>query len=116
MMPQLAKRSNRSCPLAWCSWRRGTAFAGESRAGQLAIEADVGIIAQRRDGFQCHVAGALHGPLIVLFEQDRADEANDGILVGEDADHVGPPFDLAVETLDRVGGMQLGSMLRRECH
>ena len=26
-----------SCPLAWCSWRRVTAFAGESRAGQLAI-------------------------------------------------------------------------------
>ena len=27
----------RSCPLPWCSWRRVTAFAGESRAGQLAI-------------------------------------------------------------------------------
>jgi len=26
-----------SCPLAWCSWRRVTAFAGKSRAGQLAI-------------------------------------------------------------------------------
>ena len=25
-----------SCPLAWCSWRRVTAFAGRSRAGQLA--------------------------------------------------------------------------------
>lgn len=29
--------SLRSCPLAWCSWRQVTAFAGESRAGQLAI-------------------------------------------------------------------------------
>jgi hypothetical protein len=27
----------RSCPVAWCSWRWITAFAGESRAGQLAI-------------------------------------------------------------------------------
>src|SRR3954451_15524173 len=27
----------RSCPLAWCNWRRVTAFTGRSRAGQLAI-------------------------------------------------------------------------------
>ena len=26
-----------SCPLAWCSWRWVTAFAGKGRAGQLAI-------------------------------------------------------------------------------
>jgi len=26
-----------SCPGAWCSWRRGTAFTGKGRAGQLAI-------------------------------------------------------------------------------
>ncbi len=26
-----------SCPPAWCSWRWGTAFAGQSRVGQLAI-------------------------------------------------------------------------------
>ena len=33
-------RDNRmfgSCPPAWCNWRWGTAFAGQSRAGQLAI-------------------------------------------------------------------------------
>src|SRR5437879_13775317 len=44
----------------------------------------------------------------------RADEANDGVLIGEDANHLGPPLDLAVEALDGVGGVQLGSMLRRE--
>jgi hypothetical protein len=33
-----------------------------------------------------HVAGALDRPLIVLFEQDRSDEEEDGILVGVDAD------------------------------
>ena len=27
----------RSCPLAWCNWRWGTAFAGKGRADQLAI-------------------------------------------------------------------------------
>src|SRR3954451_720790 len=36
-LPPCCERIWRSCPLAWCSWRRVTAFAGESRAGQLAI-------------------------------------------------------------------------------
>jgi hypothetical protein len=44
---------------------------------------------QRSDGFQRHVAGALHGPFIVLPEQDSADQAGDDIFVGEDADNVG---------------------------
>lgn len=26
-----------SCPRQWCNWRRGTAFAGKGRTGQLAI-------------------------------------------------------------------------------
>ena len=40
---------------------------------------------------------------IVLFEQDGADKAGDGGLVGEDADDLGAALDLAIETLDRVG-------------
>jgi hypothetical protein len=27
----------------------------------------------------------LHSPFVILFEQDRADEARDGLFVGEDA-------------------------------
>jgi hypothetical protein len=27
------------------------------------------------DCFQCHVAGALDGPFVVLFDEDRADDA-----------------------------------------
>jgi hypothetical protein len=84
--------------------------AGDSR------KADSGIIAQRRDGFQCYVAGPLDGPFIVLFEQDRAYEANDRVFVGEDADHLGAPLDLAVETFDRVSRVQFGPMLWWECH
>lgn len=76
----------RSCPLAWCSWRV-TTFAGESRAGAGdSREADGGIIAQWRDGFQRHVAGTLDGPFVVLLEQDCPDETDDGVLIGEDAD------------------------------
>ncbi len=37
--------------------------------GQL----DEGIVAQWSDGFQGHVAGALNGPFIVLFQQDGPD-------------------------------------------
>ena len=54
-------------------------------------------MAQRRDRFQAHVAAALNRPLIVLFEQQRADEPGDRILIGEDADDVGTPLDLAIE-------------------
>jgi hypothetical protein len=63
-------------------------------------QADNGIIAQWGDGFQCHVAGALHCPFVVLFEQDGADEAGDGVFIGEDANDVGAALDLAVEALD----------------
>ena len=66
-------------------------------------QADDGIIAQGRDSFQRHVACSLHSPLIVLFEQDCADQTDDGVLVGEDADDVGASLDLAVEPFERVG-------------
>ena len=67
--------------------------------------------AHRSNAFQSDVAGALDGPFIVLLEQDGADEAGDGGLVGEDADDFGAPLDLAVQSLERVGGVQLGAVL-----
>ena len=73
-------------------------------------QADGGIIAQRRDGFQAHVACALHGPLIVLFEQQRPDESDDGSLIGEDTDHIAASLDLAVEAFERVGAVDLGAV------
>jgi hypothetical protein len=72
---------------------------------------DDGIIAQRRHGFQGHVAPALNRPFVVLFEQQRPDQADDGGLVREDTDHLGAPLDLAVEPLDGIGRVQLGAML-----
>jgi len=56
-------------------------------------------IAHRGDGFQCHVSGALYCPFVVLFEQERSDEPDDGGLIGEYADDIGAAFDLAVEPL-----------------
>jgi hypothetical protein len=52
-------------------------------SGRDCGQADGGTIAQRRDGFQAHVAGALHGPLIILFEQQRPDKSDDGSLIGK---------------------------------
>src|ERR1700751_5063830 len=44
-------------------------------------------------------------PFIVLLEQYRADQPNDGGLIGEDADDIGAPLDLFVEPLERVGAV-----------
>jgi hypothetical protein len=66
-------------------------------------QTDGGIIAQRSDGFEAHVASALHGPFIILFEQQRTDESNDGGLVGEDADDVAAPLDLTIESFEWIG-------------
>lgn len=51
-----------------------------------------------------------------MFEQDRADETDNGSLIGEDADDLGPGLDLAVEALDLVGRVRLGASPRRERH
>ena len=74
-------------------------------------QADGISIAYRGDGFQCHVAGALDGPFVVLFEQDGPDESCDGGLVWEDADDVGAALDFADRPLDGIGGVQLGTVL-----
>jgi hypothetical protein len=39
-------------------------------------------------------------PFVGLLEQDRADQLDDGALVGEYADDVGTALDLAVEPLE----------------
>jgi hypothetical protein len=55
-----------------------------------------GLVSWRCEGFHGHVAAALDGPFIVLFEHDRAGEANDSVFIGEDADDLGASLDLAV--------------------
>ncbi|MBB4184780.1 hypothetical protein GGE07_001406 [Sinorhizobium terangae] len=53
---------------------------------------------------------AVNGPLIVLLEQQRADQADDGVVNREDADNFCVPLDLAVEAFDWLGPMRLGPM------
>lgn len=76
----------------------GWAAASGGHGGQ----ADVGSVADGADGFQGHVAGALCGPFVGLFEENGADEADDSGLVGKDADDIGAALDLAVEALAGV--------------
>ena len=57
-------------------------------------------MAHRGDGFQCHVAGSLNGPLVILLEQQCADQPDDGIVVGENADDFSASLDLAVKAFD----------------
>ena len=62
------------------------------------------------------MAGALDGPFVVLLHQDRADEADDGVIVREDADDVGAALDLAVEPLDGIGRTDLVPVLLGKVH
>jgi len=48
---------------------------------------------------------------VILFEQDGADQADDGGLVWKEADDIGAAFDLLVQPFQRVGGMQFCAVL-----
>jgi hypothetical protein len=51
---------------------------------------------------------------VVLLDRQHRDQPDQRGLVGEDADHVGAPADLAVEAFKRVRAAQLGPVLGRE--
>jgi hypothetical protein len=53
-------------------------------------------------------------PLVVLLDDDRGGEADQRAVVGEDADDVGAPADLAVDAFERVGRAQLRPVVCRE--
>jgi hypothetical protein len=50
---------------------------------------------------------ASFGPFAVLLGQDGADEADEGVAVGEDPDDVGAPADFAVQPLLGIAGPDL---------
>jgi hypothetical protein len=55
-------------------------------------------------------------PLVILLQQQGTDEPDHGAFVGEDADDIGAAFDFAVETLERIGGMDFRPVLAGEVH
>jgi hypothetical protein len=58
----------------------------------------------------------LDGPFVVLFQQQGSDEPCDRSFVWKYSDNVAAPFNFAVQTLERVGAVQLGPVLRRKFH
>ena len=56
---------------------------------------------------------ALGGPVVVLFGEHGAYEADDGVVVGEDANDIGPALYLFVDPLQRVGRPDLAASARR---
>jgi hypothetical protein len=72
--------------------RRGGQRLAHLLAGGGADEADS---ASAQD-VQAEVTAAFD-PLVVLLGQDRADQTDEAVAVGEDPDDVGPSADLAVE-------------------
>ena len=53
--------------------------------------------------FKLHLANRERSIHIVLFEQQRPDKTDNGLVVGKDTDHISAALDLSVETLDRIG-------------
>lgn len=58
-------------------------------------QADDGIIAERGDGFQTHVASTLDSPFVVPFEEQGADQARHCVFVGQDANNLAAALGLA---------------------
>ena len=55
-------------------------------------------------------------PIVVMFEQQSADQARDRLLVGEDVEHIRTPLDLAAEALERINRVDFWSMILGEGH
>ncbi len=53
---------------------------------------------------------------VILLEQDGADEADDAVLVREDADHIGAALHFLVQAFQRIGAVELDPVLLGEGH
>lgn len=67
----------------------------------------------RLEGLDAEVTSGDH-PLVVLLDEDRPHEPDDGVAVGKDAHHVGAPTDSFVEALLGVVAPDLTPMPVRE--
>ena len=66
-------------------------------------------------GFQAHVSPT-DSPLVVLFEEERANQAHNGAVVREDLNAVGAALDLADDPFECVRGTDFGSVVGEEAH
>lgn len=73
------------------------------------------MMANAGQSFRGHVSPE-DGPLMVLLTEDGADQADDDLFVGEDADHVGASLDQLVDVYERFGGVDFAPVILREGH
>ena len=96
-----ARSSRRLCRAAWSrsSFRRLSRFC---HAAAIA-----GVVTSSGSSKRATVSSVMYllerGPLVVLFEEVGADQADDGVIIGEDTDDVGPALDLLVDPLRGAG-------------
>ena len=62
-------------------------------------------VGEMGEGLKAHAALG-DGPLVVVLEHERANQADHGVVVWKNADHVGAALDLAVDALR--GGQRKG--------
>ena len=55
-------------------------------------------------------------PVVILLEQDGADQANDTVLVREDSDDIGAAFHFLVQAFKRIRAVKLGAVLSGKGH
>src|SRR5271165_1856778 len=107
-----------SCPTTWCNrWpaRWARVGLGLDHSGGHGGQTDGGSIADGRECLKGQIA-TLDGPLVILFEQDSADQSRDGLFVREDADNLSAALDLLVQSFQRIGAVDLAPMLLGEAH
>ena len=75
---------------------------------------EAGGLAASLEDFEAEVTAAF-GPFVVLLGQHRADQAGDGIAVGEDPDYIGAATDLLVQPLVGIVRPDLGPHVLGEC-
>lgn len=64
--------------------------------------------------FRAEVASLGDRPLVVLLQQNRADQPDHRLRRGEDPDDIRPTLDLLIQALERIRAVQLSLMLERE--
>jgi hypothetical protein len=88
--------------------------------GALLAALDGGVITsihgvvEQRHGLLGEVATVSGDPFVLHVDQDRADESDHRRGVGEDADDPAAALDLLVDSIERVGGLDLAPVGLRE--
>jgi hypothetical protein len=82
-------------------FKRNCPYCQSSLTSVILSRAGLGRFPAGGEDFQAHVAAGF-GPFVVLLGQHRANQADDGVAAGEDADHVGAPADVLVQPFLRV--------------